>query len=165
MAHVLAGRRGAVSFLVLRECIFGILLLAMAWVDWRKRIIPNGLLLAGIINWAAWTYLLGGFDKRALCVVVVSAIIPSCVLILVLFLEKRKGCLMMGGGDVKLMFVMSLYMDWLLLLRGLLVASVFGVAVFMVLRKGKDEAFPFGPFLAAGYLVACCLGSQWPRGM
>lgn len=54
----------------------------------------------------------------------VSAVIPSCILILVLFLEKRKGCLMMGGGDVKLMFVMALYFDWYRLLQVVFTACV-----------------------------------------
>lgn len=158
--------------MVWRECIFGIFLLAMAWVDWRKRTIPNGLLLAGIINWAAWTYLLGRFDKETLCAVMVSAVIPSCILILVLFLEKRKGCLMMGGGDVKLMFVMALYFDWYRLLQVVFttcVAALLFVVVSVWKGKGgksgwerKDagaegmendvDGIPLGPCFVIGFV-------------
>ncbi|MFH1151290.1 MAG: prepilin peptidase [Actinomycetota bacterium] len=70
----------------------------------------------------------------------------------------------MGMGDVKLLFFTGLalgYFNWALIVVELLVASVLGLVVgLLVMGLNRKEAIPFGPFLAAGAVVALFWGQQ-----
>jgi leader peptidase (prepilin peptidase)/N-methyltransferase len=67
----------------------------------------------------------------------------------------------MGMGDVKLSFSLGLYLGWLgwgeLLLGGFLsflLGAVISVTLVLVRRRGGKDFVPFGPFLAAGTVIA-----------
>lgn len=64
----------------------------------------------------------------------------------------------MGGGDIKLVFILGLLVGGLGTLVGLFVAFLAGAAVGMVLlalgRKDRQSMVPFGPFLIWGFWVA-----------
>src|SRR5205807_6234432 len=92
-------------------------------------------------------------------------------LLLVIHVVSPRG---MGFGDVRLAFVLGLFLGWLGLSHvflGLFLGFLFGAAVGLALivarRKGRREHIPFGPFLAAGAVVAVVAGSPiltWYRG-
>ncbi len=66
----------------------------------------------------------------------------------------------MGLGDVKLALLLGLFLGWihpLLIMFSLILACLFGIVVgvgILVVRRGKSQPFPFGPWLALGCLVA-----------
>ncbi|MCU1353580.1 MAG: prepilin signal peptidase PulO-like peptidase [Acidimicrobiales bacterium] len=70
---------------------------------------------------------------------------------------RREG---MGLGDVKLAMLMGLYLGWIhpvLALEALILASVIGLVAgvaVLVVRRGKSEPYPFGPWLALGCIAA-----------
>lgn len=72
----------------------------------------------------------------------------------------------MGLGDAKLALLMGLYLGWihpLLCLYALIAGCLMGVVsglVLLVVRRGKNQAFPFGPWLALGCVLAV-LFSSW----
>jgi leader peptidase (prepilin peptidase)/N-methyltransferase len=80
----------------------------------------------------------------------------------------------MGFGDVKLSFVLGMSLGWLgsgEALLGLFLGFVYGAVVGLVLiatrRRARNQALPFGPFLAAGTLTAVLVGQaiiDWYRG-
>jgi leader peptidase (prepilin peptidase) / N-methyltransferase len=75
---------------------------------------------------------------------------------------------------VKLAFVLGLSLGWLgwgELLLGLFLGFVYGAIIGIVLiaarLRKRNEALPFGPFLAAGALTAVLVGDTvitWYRG-
>jgi leader peptidase (prepilin peptidase)/N-methyltransferase len=67
----------------------------------------------------------------------------------------------MGFGDVKLWAAVGAFLGWQGVLFGLAAAVVVGaiIGVVSVLRGGSRQ-IPFGPYLAAGALVALFTGSQ-----
>src|SRR5438445_210225 len=74
-------------------------------------------------------------------------------LLLLVHLISPRG---MGFGDVRLSFILGLYLGWLGaghvalgLFLGFLLGSVAGIALVIVRRRSRKEAIPFGPFLAA----------------
>ena len=80
----------------------------------------------------------------------------------------------MGFGDVKLAFLLGLYLGWLgagEVVLGLLLGFVYGAVVGLLLiatgvRTRKDH-IPFGPFLAAGAMTALLVGEailDWYSG-
>ena len=73
----------------------------------------------------------------------------------------------MGFGDVKLAFVLGLflaYLGWgelvLGLFLGFLYGAVVGIGLIATGRRSRRDHVPFGPFLAAGTLTAVLVGAQ-----
>lgn len=70
----------------------------------------------------------------------------------------------MGGGDAKLSAMMGAWIGWkMLLLAGFLACAVgafAGGTAIALGRLNRRQAFPFGPFLAIGGIVAALWGSE-----
>ena len=68
----------------------------------------------------------------------------------------------MGFADVKFAAAAGLLLGWQKLLLGVLIASVVGSVVLVILNRVKDQdrttEYPFGPFLAGGFLIAMLAG-------
>lgn len=155
MAYKLAGLSAAFFFYVVLAAV----LITASLVDLHDRIIPNelvlfalgaGLLLRGIVTLsrvppetvAPWPSGLGG------------ALLGFGLLFL-LGLLYRGG---MGMGDVKLAGAIGLYLGFTNTAVGLMVAFILGGLASLVLliagAVGRKDHIPFGPFLAAGALMA-----------
>jgi leader peptidase (prepilin peptidase)/N-methyltransferase len=80
----------------------------------------------------------------------------------------------MGFGDVKLSFTLGLALGcvgWGEMILGLFLGFAYGAVIGIVLiatrLRGKNQAVPFGPFLAAGAITALLVGIpilDWYRG-
>jgi Type II secretory pathway, prepilin signal peptidase PulO and related peptidases len=73
----------------------------------------------------------------------------------------------MGFGDVRLSFVLGLALGWLSwghvflgLFLGFLLGAVVGASLIAFKLRGRKDPVPFGPFMAAGALVAIFAGTQ-----
>jgi leader peptidase (prepilin peptidase)/N-methyltransferase len=73
----------------------------------------------------------------------------------------------MGGGDIKLALLLGLCLGWLGgghvalgLFLGFLLGSIVGVVLVVAKAQGLQSHFAFGPFLAAGTLLAVWWGTQ-----
>ena len=84
--------------------------------------------------------------------------VPAVLLALVLGMERIMGREAMGGGDVKLLFALALYLSWAELFLTLLAGCLLGLLWAGLTRRGKGAAMPFGPFLAAGAAATLCFG-------
>lgn len=138
-----------------RFCVLAPPLLAVALADWEGQIIPDRFLLLGAGNaivFATWpspnplagllNCLWGGFA------------IALPLLLLVLLADKLTGRETMGGGDIKLLFMLGLYFPWREGLLLLLTACILGLLLAAVLGKRGRETIPFGPALClAGWLT------------
>lgn len=148
-------------------------LIAVTFTDIDHMIIPNGIVIFGLIFGVAsmistifgvdiYTY---NFWWEGL----LGALAGALPLVLIGMLGKliyKKDA--MGGGDVKLMFMVGLFLGWQLTFFALFVGSIFGgiiAAVMLAVKRkkiGKANArameFPFGPFLVVGSIVALLVG-------
>ena len=70
----------------------------------------------------------------------------------------------MGFGDFKLLAALGAWTGWqtlpLILLVSAGAGTVIGIAVIWLSGKGRDTRIPFGPYLAAGGLVALVWGRE-----
>ena len=81
----------------------------------------------------------------------------------------------MGFGDVRLSFVLGLFLGWLGglyvfggLFTGFLLGAVVGSVLIAVGRRGRKQHIPFGPFLAAGTMIFVLFGEplvSWWQGL
>lgn len=149
--------------LVMQLILAGLLLL-LSLVDWTAHVLPDKLLLAVIVNRLVFLFLLGEPLGEALPRMALGALgvsVPLLLLSLVMdWLLKKET---MGGGDIKLLFVLGLYLSWLEMLLLLFLACVLAL-VWVALRArktGSGGEIPFGPFLAAAWLLVTLFGGPW----
>ena len=141
---------GLSTFLLM---LLAALLLACCWFDWRSRTIPNGLnaaiaLLAIPFWWAAGLALWPDIALQIGLAVAVFAIFALAFAI---------GA--MGGGDVKLLGALALWLPWQALLAMLVIMSIAGGVLtlgFVVAGRiaGRTELpeIPYGLAIAFGGL-------------
>ena len=137
--------------------IWWAVLLVLTLTDLAKRIIPDRLLLALVVNRAVWFFVLGEGWSAGLDMLK-AFIVPAALLILVLAAEKLMKRELMGGGDITLLRALALYLSWAQLLLTLVFGCLAGLLFAALTRKKLGMAFPFGPVLAAGALVTVCFG-------
>ena len=135
---------------------FVLLLVPVTVIDIDFRIIPNKLMILGTVVALAILALTrpGDIPEHLIAAVAAGGFL------LIAAIAYPGG---MGMGDVKLAFVMGLFLGrdvGVAMLAGLLAGSLIGAAV--IARKGAKEgrktAIPFGPFLALGGLVGLLAG-------
>ncbi|MEW5954036.1 MAG: prepilin peptidase [Bacillota bacterium] len=127
------------------------LLLAIIFIDLDFLIIPNRLVLAGLILGVPLV-MLQSFE------LLLSGLLGLAVgggLLLLTAVVSRGG---MGGGDIKLAAMIGLYLGWpqilLMLFISFLLGAIVGLGLVALRRKKMKEAVPFGPFIAvATYIV------------
>ena len=168
---------GGLSFLILgltvplRELgqwlIWAGLLLALSLADWARRLIPDRILLALVVNRIVWFVALEG-DFSGIFDILLACLVPAALLALILLGEWLTARELMGGGDIKLLFALALYLSWAQLLLTLLAGCLLGLVFAALLGKKRDAAVPFGPFLALGGLFTVSLGApliRWYFGL
>lgn len=144
---------GGISTL-LPAALLGVLLLVAAVSDLRHRIIPNRLnLIIALTAPLAW--MAAGFGLWPDIVWQIGAALAVFMAFAALFALGG-----MGGGDVKLIGALALWIDVRLLLSLLLVMSIVGgvIAAGMLIRKrlSKAEQNPEVP-----YGVAIAIAGLW----
>ena len=135
--------------------VWAAVLLTLSLTDAAKRIIPDRLLIALAVNRVVWFFVLRE-GPDAVWDALRSCIVPAVLLALVLLAEKLLGREVMGGGDVKLLFALALYLSWAQLLLTLLAGCIAGLLFAALARQKRGAAMPFGPFLAAGAVAVVC---------
>jgi len=143
-------------------------LLAISVIDLKLQIIPNRIVYPTIfasiplLAVAALAQHDGGRLVRAL----VSAALAWFAL-LVIHLVQPGG---MGFGDVRLSFILGLFLGWLSyshvlvgLFMGFLGGAVVGVLLVALRLRKRTDHVPFGPFLAAGAAIAVLVGDPIVR--
>jgi leader peptidase (prepilin peptidase)/N-methyltransferase len=147
-------------------------LIALSAIDLEHYILPNrivyplGFAGAGLLafasalehDWGAYGRACGGALAAFTFFYVVHMIVPHG----------------MGFGDVRLSFVLGLYLGWLGwgyvaggLFVGFLYGAVVGVVIIAVVgKRGRKMHIPFGPFLALGAMTFVLFGGpilDWYR--
>lgn len=162
----LMGFSGAAAF----ACLFGtasaqgysfvtaafcLILLAAALIDGSCGIIPDSAVLAVLALGVASCFLAGGPDlmQRALG----SAIIGIPLFFAAYFFDA------FGAGDAKLFaaggFLLGLGPVLLSFLIAVVAAGVFAVTL-LLRKKDRKTRFAFGPFIAAGMIIAAIFGDS-----
>ena len=64
----------------------------------------------------------------------------------------------MGGGDIKLMFILGLVLELPMALLSIFVGSLVGLPISLIfLKKNSEHIIPFGPYLAIGAITLLLL--------
>lgn len=147
----------------LGDVAFGLMMLAIFFIDLEHRIIPNAISYPGLV-----LGLLLAIPQGRLLDAAASAIGAGGMFLLIAVLSRGG----MGGGDVKLAALMGAFLGWPTIAVALMLAFLLGACaglLMLVLRRGtRRTAIPFGPAMAVGAVVALFAGTsllQWYQSL
>lgn len=150
---------------LLRMLPFAMSLFTLTLTDLEARLIPNGCLIMALVGWVVTEpFLFAGWKDVAghLAAMVGYGGAVLCLSLIMDTILKKES---MGGGDVKLIGVLGLYLGVIGSMFMLFIACVLGILYALIARKMKrGQAITFGPFLAvSGFAMAVYGGSlvQW----
>jgi leader peptidase (prepilin peptidase)/N-methyltransferase len=153
------------SVLVAAFCVFAAGLMGLTVIDLKTQRLPREVsytvmaLGAPLLVIAA----LIGDEPRRIYMAVIGAGISLAVMG-ALYKASRGG---LGDGDVRLSPLLGMYLGWLNpglalvgLFYGFILGAVVGVVMMIIGKAGRQTQLPFGPFLAAGSIVAIFYGQN-----
>lgn len=152
-------------------CVLGCILLGLSLVDLDTFTISNGFVVAGIVVWVA-SFAFFGVDMRTIGVgmlmlgltgnpvlavlidgLVGAFAVAGVLLALSFAFDKVVGRQSLGGGDIKLLFVVGLFLGLAASVLNLIVACVVGIVFSLATQRSRRDSedprvFPFGPSIA-----------------
>jgi len=176
-----AGRSGGVSLPAgtVPKLAYGSLLLLIAAIDLEHRLVPNILIVAGLILAVGLDLLaplLGGTESGYIAgggvADLTTALLGAAVgggLFLLLMLARRNA---LGAGDAKLALLIGMLTGFPWVVQALVVGILLGglAAAFLLLFKvrGPKQYIPYAPYLVAGTMATLLYGqhiTQWYLGL
>lgn len=158
---------------------FFCLLYVITLTDLYEQIILDRCILLGIVLRIGYFFCVEEVSLGAFLGLLGNGLVIAVpILLLTLVMEWILKKEALGGGDIKLLFVLGMYLGWANCLVMLLLACVTGIIYVLhmerqteakIASEAKEQmqeetaettypAIPFGPFLAAGAAVTCFCG-------
>lgn len=167
-----AGLRFGADLAVPAYLVFLLCLVSITVIDAQRQIIPNYIVYPTIFLSVPLLALAalgqGEWDRFG------QAMLGATLAWLALFAIHMVSPAGMGFGDVRLAFVLGLFLGWISLSHvvtgmflGVLLISVVGVVLAVLRLRSLQEHMAFGPFLAAGSTIAVFFGEpiiRWWTG-
>lgn len=159
--EILTGLLFVLCYLVFKDNIID-LVIALTFVsmiiiifvsDFHYLIIPDSVLLIFSVILLIELIIRNGFVNIYLPLLngFLSFIAMYVIKLLGDFIFKKES---MGGGDIKLLFVMGLVLGFPQALFSIFVGSLVGLPIaFIILLRKKDHVIPFGPLLGIGSII------------
>lgn len=128
------------------------MLLIIIISDYQTMIIPDSVLVVASIMLIIELFIKNGVN-------VYINIFDGIISFMIMFLLKKLGDFLfkkesMGGGDIKLMGVIGLVLNYKLAIITIFLASIIGLPIsLLILFKNKTNIIPFGPFLSISAII------------
>ncbi|MEK7078245.1 MAG: prepilin peptidase [Patescibacteria group bacterium] len=126
--------------------------------DLKYTLIPNVFIAVGLV----WTLAGILFLEPSRLISGLSAGVVISVFFLILYLVSKGAWI--GGGDIKLGFLMGLWLGWPMAVAALLfsyiIGAIIGLALIAIQKATFKSQIPFGPFLITGAVAAYVFGSS-----
>lgn len=153
----------------LTAIFFSCILICLAFIDFDLKIIPNELVITGLISGVVLFvynlfYPVSMYGDRAWYNPLIGMASGAGFLLLVAMIGSivYKSEDAMGMGDVKLLAAVGLFLGWRLTIVALLLAVICAAITSLVLMLFKKlnikSTVPFGPFISLGTFIALVYG-------
>ncbi|MDP4178443.1 MAG: A24 family peptidase [Bacillota bacterium] len=137
------------SMLFIKAVIFDCILIVVSFIDLIHNIIPNKLLLIAFILGIVLVFIWNITLLDALL-----GMLAGGIILFIMGLVPKS----IGGGDIKLMFVLGLFLGLRRVMYSLMFSFILAAIISLILLvsriKGLKEHIPLGPFLAIGSFAA-----------
>ncbi len=160
------------SYSCFMSLVLSSILIIIIISDYKYYIIPDELIIVGLLLIGISQFLIGGgliFNfqwKSAFLNLLISFgnglgsfFLMYGIKLFGDWLFKKES---MGGGDIKLMFIVGMTLGFPLSIITIFVASIIGLPIALILLKRKStHEIPFGPFLSVATLLLFFLNCSW----
>ena len=148
--------------------LFVAFLTVVFFIDVDHRIIPNKLVIFGLIIGILpalfqWFSIYPLYYSQSFLEPFIGMVVPTALMFIIMLLSLvlfRTSA--MGMGDVKVYLPIGIFLGWQLALMSIWFAfflgGLFGLYWIFILRKSKTDMIPFAPFIVAGSLVSLLFG-------
>lgn len=128
-------------------------------IDARTMEIPNGIVIFILVLAVIRAALNIFIYKQPWLDIVLGPVIMGGAFFAILLISDGRA---MGGGDVKLLFAVGLFLGLKLTLFGLVVACIAGAVIHVSLMaiKKVGRQLAFGPYLSLGFAVSALWGAK-----
>lgn len=144
------GQMGIVFFLLA-------FLTAVAFVDIDTMEIPNGFVIAVLVCGIFSILCFPEISLLSRAIGIFSITVP--LTLITCFIPGA-----FGGGDIKLMAALGIFLGWqvsiVAFFLAVLTGGAYGTYLLAARKKGRKEHFAFGPFLCIGAAVSVFYGAQ-----
>ena len=137
-------------------------LIIIAFIDLQEQMIPDIISLPGIVAGLILSFIVlyRSFINSALGTLVGGGIILIIAWVGSIIFKKET----MGGGDVKLAAMIGAFLGWrytiISLFLGFFLGALTGIILIMAKIKKREDAIPFGPFIALGSIITLLCGEK-----
>jgi len=146
------------TILCLRNYVFLCCLFVLFLTDMDDMIIPDGCHIAAIAAWIlAEPFLFTGWGSTALSVGA-AFLFGGGLLAVSLVMDRVLGRDSLGGGDIKLFFVVGLYLGMIGTLFTMMLACILGLVIHRIISGKEKKEFPFGPAIAVSTCIMLLFG-------
>jgi len=151
--------------ILIRDLILITILMGLSLVDLDSYIIPDGFIIVGIINWLLGIFFVA--DKKAYFLkgIIGGLFIGGMILVMSLIMDKILKKESLGGGDVKLLFMVCLYVGAYERLLILFLSCIIGLLFVVILKERK---IAFGPSISIATFLVLLYGYhfiEWYLGL
>ena len=148
----------ALNYELVRNLILFVCLLGLSLVDLDSYIIPDGFIIVGIINWVVSILFVSDKLSYIKSGLLGGLGIGLSILVLSLIMDRILKKESLGGGDIKLLFMVCLYTGLFKGLFLLFLACLIGLLFVLLLKK---EKIPFGPSIALASFIIVLYGNSF----
>jgi len=151
--------RYGLSVFAAKYLVLAMIMLCASFADLEDFVIPDVLIVLGLVNRLVFALASGNFLYELKSSIIGALAISVPLYFIVIITEKILNKEAMGGGDIKLVFMLGSYLSFGEGLLGLLLSCVCGIG-FAYASQKTEEPFPFGPGLCIGYFISILYGSN-----
>ena len=134
------------------------LMLCASFADLEDYLIPDRLIVFGLINRLVFILIGNNIKNELISSLIGGLCISVPILILSIVMSKILKRDAMGGGDIKLFFMLGTYFSVSQNIFSVLLACIIGIVFSVITKKTKDE-FPFGPSICLAYFLTMMIGT------
>lgn len=135
---------------LIRNLILASVLLGLSLVDMDSFMIPDGFIITGLINWIVSVFLVSDQKNYIIKGISGAMVIAGSLYLLTIIMNRMLHKESMGGGDIKLIFMLGLYFGTYYSIWILMIACLFALVFILITRR---KMIPFGPFLSLSAIV------------
>ncbi len=162
LCYVAVVLRFGLSFQTIEFLILTSLMLVISFCDIEDYIIPDRFIIAGILVRVAYLTFESAmgimYGNEWLDSLIGGLSVSLPILIIALVMERILKRDAMGGGDIKLLFMIGTYFSWPVNLLSVLISCILGIIIGAILMKKNERLIPFGPAICAGSFIGMIFG-------
>lgn len=150
--------RFGVDLIFLKYALLSSILIVIAFIDYYHSIVPDKILIFGTIAGILLSTLYN--FPRSFLNGTIGLIIGGGVFLIIALVTKGA----MGGGDIKLMAMLGLWLGWrhiiLITLLSFIIGAFISLILIIIHIKSKKDYIPFAPFISLAAVITMFFGSE-----